>query len=44
MKEKQTELLNYLLSLTPEQVEKILKRLPEIEALLIEEKKKRKSA
>lgn len=42
MKEKQAELLNFVLSLTPDQVEKILKHLPALKALTeIEQKKKR---
>lgn len=44
MTEKQTELLNYVLSLTPDQVEKILKRLPELKALLESEQKKKQVA
>lgn len=34
---KKQELIDYVMSLTPEQVEKVLKRLPELEKVVREE-------
>lgn len=39
MGDKQKELLEYILSLTPEQVEKALRHLPELRAAIVEEEK-----
>lgn len=44
MEEKRNELLEYILSLTPEKVEKIVQRLPEITAALAEAEAKKEEA
>lgn len=41
---KQEELLKFILNLTPDQVEKILKHLPELKALCEDEHKKKQTA